>query len=39
MTLLTGGLFCVKRGFKFIDGDLKFTFAATCPVAIDAFLG
>jgi hypothetical protein len=38
MTLLTGGLFSVNRGFKFIDGDLKLTFGATCLVAIDAFL-
>jgi hypothetical protein len=39
MTLLTGGLFFVNRGFKFIDGDLKFSFGTTCLVAIDAFLG
>ena len=39
MTLLTGGLFSVNRGFKFIDGDLKFTLGTTCPVAIYAFLG
>jgi len=38
MTLLTGGFFSVNRGFKFIDGDLKLTFGATCLVAIDAFL-
>jgi hypothetical protein len=38
MTLLTAGLFSVNRGFKFIDGDLKFTFGTTGLVAIDALL-
>ena len=38
MTIPAGSLLCVDGGIKFIDGDLKRTFAAACLVAVDAIL-
>jgi hypothetical protein len=39
MTILAGSLFSVDGGIKFIDGDLKRTFATADLVAVDAILG
>jgi hypothetical protein len=39
MTILAGSLFSVDGGIKFIDGDLKRTFATAYLVAVDAILG